>query len=900
MAAAASTMRRHLLLRALATAACACLLLAADADAARKKKRPPCQDGRQPDVAELPSHHRDWTEEVSLLLSDDELHSFLCLTQDYQRDAFITEFWKARDPYPDTARNEFRAHWSERLSMVRQLFDSTDDERARYFLLNGPPDIRVEICPSRSATSIEAWFYGFQDMSEVIGAIYSRRLRPYQYAVVFYRPLGVGQWRTWLPSEQFGAGSLLTGPSAGLSGGSLGGLGREDLGAGCKEEELGYALSIISILNGSGGALGFFYEQMIGEKLEPIESPSDEWLRTFESYSTDLPAGVPQLTATLDVSFPGRRDSRTVMQTLVQVEAEGAVLADLVGARSYAFELIGEILRADSDTGADRLFESFRYRFEFPVDEAPVEGDGAAAAEAALPAMPLVAQRYLRPGPFKLILRVDDLNGDAVWRHAEDLQVPRVEEIAGWTEADLEPIFAEANRALAAGEPGIRIIPPGGELVSGYLRFDTAVTGPIDRVRFTLDDKDIFTTKRAPFSVDVRLGDLPRSQMLRAIAYDADRNQVASDSWLINGSPHRFDVRIIEPIPGGEYASSLRMRAQVTVPEGRSLEELQVFRNNDQVATLYEEPFTVPVELPDGRELTIIRIVGQLRDAEGPAAVVEDTVIINGPATLEEIQVDFVELYTTVDDRERRPLLDLDRDAFRVLEDGVPQEIVRFERVDDTPLVGTVLLDVSASMEERLLQTVRAAADFFQQVITERDELSIVTFNDRPHLAAPFTRDRVEFAKGLMGLRAERGTALYDSLIFTLYHLNGLPGQRAVLLLSDGIDEHSRYDLDDALEYARRSEAAIYAIGLALPRKSKESPKKVLEQLATETGGRAFFVDDPGQLGAVYDQIALELRSKYFLAYQSSSTAPSDVFRRVEIQVDEKGARARTIRGYYP
>ncbi len=867
-------MRRNLLIRALPIAAAAAILFAGAATAA--KKRPPCNDGSQPDPNALPTHHRQWTEEVALLLTDDEIQSFLCLSQDYQRDAFINEFWKARDPYPETARNEFREHWSERLSMIRQLFDSTDDERARYYLLNGPPDIHVDICPQRSATKIEAWFYGFQDMSEVIGAIYSRRLRPQQYAVIFHRRLGVGAWRAWLPNE------------------GIDRLSSEDLGAGCQEEELGYALGIIKILNDWGGALGFYYDRLIGEKLEPIEAPSNEWLRTFESYSTDLPSGVPQLEASLDVTFPGRKESRTVVQTLVQVEAASATLADLAGARAYGFELIGEILRADADTGADRLFESFRYRFEFPVEEADTKGDGG------LPAMPLVAQRYLRPGNFKLILRVDDLNGDAVWRHAQPLEVPRVEEAAGWTEADLEPIFAEANRSLASGEPSIRIISPGGDLVSGYLRFDTAATGPVDKVRFTLDDKDLFTTKRAPYSVDVRLGELPRSQMLRAIAYDAGSNQIASDSYLINGSPHRFDVRIIEPIPGNRYNDSVRMRAQVTVPEGRSLEELQVFRNDDRVATLYEEPFTVPIELHDGPALTIVRIVGKLAGAEGPAAFVENTAIINGPATLEEVQVDFVELYTTVDDRDRRPLLDLGEDAFQVLEDGVAQEIVRFERVDDTPLIGTILLDVSASMEERLQQSVQAAADFFQQVITERDELSIVTFNDRPHLAAPFTRDRIEFAKGLMGLRAERGTALYDSLIFTLYHLNGLPGQRAVLLLSDGVDEHSRYDLDDALEYARRSEAAIYAIGLALPKKAKKNPRKVLEQLATETGGRAYFVEETSQLGAVYDQIALELRSKYFLAYQSSSTQPSDAFRRVEVVVDARGAKARTIRGYYP
>ena len=105
--------------------------------------------------------------------------------------------------------------------MVHQLFDSTDDERARYYLLNGPPDIHVDICPRRSATKIEAWFYGFQDMSDVIGALYSRRLRPDQYAVIFYRRLGVAPWRAWLPSEDLALSSLQSGGRIGGSAGKI-------------------------------------------------------------------------------------------------------------------------------------------------------------------------------------------------------------------------------------------------------------------------------------------------------------------------------------------------------------------------------------------------------------------------------------------------------------------------------------------------------------------------------------------------------------------------------------------------------------------------------------------------------------------------------------------------------
>ena len=245
---------------------------------------------------------------------------------------------------------------------------------------------------------------------------------------------------------------------------------------------------------------------------------------------------------------------------------------------------------------------------------------------------------------------------------------------------------------------------------------------------------------------------------------------------------------------------------------------------------------------------------------------------------------------------------------FRVLEDGVPQEIVRFERVDNTPIRGVTLLDISASMDERLDQSVQAAAEFFQRVVTERDELAVVTFNDRPLMAATFTNESEEFAKGLLGLRAERGTALYDSLIFTLYQLNGLPGQRVLVLLSDGQDEHSRFTYEDALEYAQRSQATVYTIGLALPTKVKnkgrgkrpENPRKVLTSIAEQTGGQSFFLDDIGGLQSIYEQIARELRTKYLIAYQSSNTSSDGEYREVQVEVAQKGAEARTIRGYYP
>ncbi len=831
-------------------------------------------------ATDIDQRYQRWLEEQALLLTPEERDSFLCLHEDYQRDAFIEEFWKVRDPYPDTARNELKEQWEELLLQARQLFGGMDDPRTEFYLINGPPPLQIRICPAQTNTSLEAWFYGFGSMSEVIEAIYRKRIRRGQFAVIFHQHTAAAPWRMWYPGDRFSALDDISRVDGGL-------------GAGCDRDAFQSALAIIRMIERMGGSMGFYYEQFIARKLEPPEPASDEWLLTFDSYSTDLPEGVPLLEANFEASYPGSKGQRTIMQVAGFVDVTNAVVGDVLGTKSYALELIGEVLRADEADGAIKLFEKFRYRFDLPEDELDEQG------------IPIAIQRYLRPGTYKLLVRIDDLHGNGGLREEIALDVPAVDHLPPRAEGELAEIYAEANRRLSTGEPSIKLVIPDDDLKSGYLRFDTAITGDIDHVVFSLDDRPILTKRRPPFSVDLDLGHLPKSQLLRATAYDADDERIASDAFLINGSPHRFRVELLDPIPGASYQQSVRVQADVTVPENDRLERVEIYRNDDLVATLFQPPIVHVMDLPAGPALTVVRAVAYKADG----TYNEDTVIINGPATLEEVSVDFVELYTSVTDAERRPLLDLQASDFRILEDGVAQEIVRFEKVDDTPIRGVTLLDISASMEERLDKSVQAAADFFKQVVTERDELAVVTFNDRPLMAATFTNETEEFAQGLLGLRAERGTALYDSLIFTLYQLNGLPGQRVLVLLSDGQDEHSRFTYDDALEYAQRSQATIYTIGLALPTKVKskrrggkrpENPRKVLRTIAEQTGGQSFFVEDVSGLQAIYEQIARELRTKYLIAYQSSNTSSDGQYREIEVELSQKDAEARTIRGYYP
>jgi Ca-activated chloride channel family protein len=243
----------------------------------------------------------------------------------------------------------------------------------------------------------------------------------------------------------------------------------------------------------------------------------------------------------------------------------------------------------------------------------------------------------------------------------------------------------------------------------------------------------------------------------------------------------------------------------------------------------------------------------------------------------------------------------LAKEDFTVLEDGVPQQVRRFERVDNVPIYAGVLLDTSASMGEgeKLDQAVSGALRFFQKVITPKDRAAVITFSDQPTLAVRFTNQEPVLAGGLAGLTAAGNTALYDSLIYGLYYFGGIKGKRAIVILSDGKDEGSRYTFAEALEYARRSGVALYTVGIGLSTREADVRLK-LARLADETGGRYFFIDRADELERIYDSIQNELRSQYLLAYQSSKEGDPDKFRTVEVKLDKPGLEAKTVRGYYP
>ena len=381
--------------------------------------------------------------------------------------------------------------------------------------------------------------------------------------------------------------------------------------------------------------------------------------------------------------------------------------------------------------------------------------------------LPVAIQRYLRPDTYTWVVKLEDLNAEAFFRSEMDVTVPNVrlqpstdvaESGTGEPIGELE-IWDEANASIADGPTGEHTIllrgPASERLLTGAIRVEAQATGEgIEKVAFQLNGKPLLSKRRAPYSVEISLGTAPQLHSLVALALGADNRQLARDELLLNAGPNRFAVRLVEPQRGHRYSRSVRARAEVDLPSTEVLDRVDLFLNEDLVATLYQEPFVQPILIPEGQELGFVRAVAYL--ATGTST--EDLVFVNSPHPIANVDVNFVELYASIFDSRGRPVEDVDVSELRVLEDGEEQNVRRFTTVDERAIHAGILLDTSSSMEGSMEEAEDAALQFFESVVEDRDRACLINFADQPELVVPFTNDVSVLAGGLAGLVADGET----------------------------------------------------------------------------------------------------------------------------------------------
>src|SRR6516162_9425144 len=307
-----------------------------------------------------------------------------------------------------------------------------------------------------------------------------------------------------------------------------------------------------------------------------------------------------------------------------------------------------------------------------------------------------------------------------------------------------------------------------------------------------------------------------------------------------------------------------------------------------------------------------------------PAAPQDQQEMQKGPTI--RVPVNLVDVLFTVLNRRNKLVSDLEQKDFRVLDDNVPQDIRYFSKQSDLPLRIGMLLDTSNSIRDRLKFEQDAANNFLFSVLRRnKDEAFVMTFDDEPEILQTFTGDTGALRDKILRTRAGGGTAVYDAIfdacVKELSHPPRPPGdqpdvvRRVMILISDGEDNLSMHTRAEAIEMAQRTSVVIYTISTSTqwvtlddPSKEKTGNRKyhltegdkVLQDLADEIGGRSFYPYHVDDLDQSFQDIGVELRNQYSLAYNPTNHQLDGRYHKIKIEIPgEKGYQVRARRGYY-
>jgi len=270
--------------------------------------------------------------------------------------------------------------------------------------------------------------------------------------------------------------------------------------------------------------------------------------------------------------------------------------------------------------------------------------------------------------------------------------------------------------------------------------------------------------------------------------------------------------------------------------------------------------------------------------------------------------VELVSLNVTVMEGTRY-VTDLDQKDFNVFEDGVKQEVTFFNGTN-LPIALALLLDTSASMDSKL-PTAQEAAIGFARRLRSQDLAEVIDFDNRVTILQNFTNSAQELETAIRRTSAGGSTSLYNAVYIALKDLKKVVARnteeirrQAIIVLSDGEDTSSLLPFEEVLDLAKRSETAIYGIGLRdnegnSGSKLFKEAEFVMRQLSQQTGGRAFFPNQLSDLNSVYGQISDELSSQYIVGYTSKNPRRDGAWRRIVVQTTRASTATRTKQGYF-
>lgn len=360
-------------------------------------------------------------------------------------------------------------------------------------------------------------------------------------------------------------------------------------------------------------------------------------------------------------------------------------------------------------------------------------------------------------------------------------------------------------------------------------------------------------------------------------------------------------VTIEKPMPDQAVFGWVEVEARVL--SDQPIEQVEFRLDGRPIEIVRRPPWRIRVDVgTDNVERRFEVVAEGSWGGEGRAEVITRSVNFT-----DQVEVALKQLFVTVT-RNGGPALELSREDFTVLDGGVEQELVTFER-GDVPITAVLLVDASESMHGGALTAALDGSRTFVRNMAPLDEAMVMLFSDRTLAATRFSHRSEALVSELEGVEARGGTALNDHLYAALRLLDARRGRRVVIMVSDGADVLSALDIADVAWKIRRSDCLVYWIRLEKQRRQTfssvwrdfEANRAEWEGLTAaveQSGGRIVVLAGIDQIGDAFEEIMRELRSQYVLGYYPSERHHDGDWRRVRVRVDEPRARVRFRAGY--
>lgn len=397
--------------------------------------------------------------------------------------------------------------------------------------------------------------------------------------------------------------------------------------------------------------------------------------------------------------------------------------------------------------------------------------------------------------------------------------------------------------------------------------------------------------EKVPSSTREAARRLPRAGALAALL--AAVCLLAADAPAARG-PAPLSVRITSPLGRLGVPGTVRIVAQITADPDAALSPVQFYVDGKLLSSVTTGP-PYAAEWVDENPFEPREIAVAVADSLGNTA--RDRVLLKPLEVVEATDVARVLIDASVQDRTGRYIDTLDAHNFRVLEDGVPQAVDLAQK-EELPATFALLIDSSQSMSRRI-DLVRATAHRLSGYLRPKDRMLVVPFSRSVGPITGPTDDRFTVTDSIGRVQSSGGTAILDSLVEIAPLLGAIQGRRAIVLITDGYDEHSVRTFEEALAAMKTVHSTVYVVGIGGVAGISLKGERLLRRLAAETGGRAFLPSREEELEAVNDLLASDVQKRYLLSYTPSNQALDGKWRAVTVETGDPTHTVRARAGYF-